>query len=128
MKEKIWKWLEHNRFTVIVPLVGLVLWGIAVGCTPEVQSPLTGQMVNAAELQLDYDITIKKFEAAKVDLEQQAEQQAAFKEALLALASGSVADWGGLLQLLIGGGFVGLIADNARKSGVIGGLKSNNNK
>ncbi len=122
---KIWEWVEHNRMTVIVPAVALMLWFAAIGCTPETRSPVSGQMVNASELQLDFNTVMASFELAKVDLEHQAEMQGKFKDALLALASGSVADWPGLLQLLVGGGLLGFMGDNLRKNGVIGGLKRN---
>lgn len=123
--KKIWEWIEHNRMTVIVPAVALILWFAAIGCTPETRSPVSGRMVNAGELQLDFDMVMASFELARVDLEHQAEMQGKFKEALLALASGSVADWPGLLQLLVGGGLLGFMGDNLRKNGVIGGLKRN---
>jgi len=125
MWTKIWKWIEHNRFTVVIPLIVLIFWIIAVGCTPETKSPVTGKLVTAAELQLDFDTVMASFELAKVDLERQAEMQTKFTEALMKLASGNVADWPGLAQMLIGGGLLGFFADNIRKNGVIGGLKRN---
>ena len=125
---KIWKWIDHNRWTVIMPVVATVLWVIAVGCTPEVQSPTQpGRMVNAAELQIEYDYMIAQFDEAASDLDRQAEAQAEFKQLILALASGSVAGWPGLLQMLFGGTLLGVAGDNIRKNGVIGGLKRNKN-
>jgi len=120
---KIWNWIEHNRFSVIVPVMAIVLWIVAVGCTPQTLSPLSGKMVTAAELQVDFNTAMARFELASADLERQAEMQAKFNELLLVLASGSVADWPGLLQMIIGGGLIGFMADNVRKNGVIGGLK-----
>lgn len=128
MKEnwlKVWKWIEHNRFTVIVPVLAIILWTIAVGCTPEVASPLTGRMVNAAQLQIDFDTVMASFRLAGENLERQALMQAEFTKILLGLASGGIADWSGLLQLLLGGGLLGFMGDNIRKSAVIGGLKRN---
>ncbi len=122
---KVWNWLEHNRFSVIVPVVALVLWIVAVGCTPQAVSPLSGRLVTAAELQVDFDTTMARFDLASADLERQAEMQSEFRELLLALASGSIADWSGLLQMLLSGGLIGFFADNVRKNGVIGGLKRN---
>lgn len=123
--KKIWKWVEHNRFTVAIPIIGLGVWLIAVGCTPETLSPLTNRMVNASQLQIDFDTMMASFEFAKADLERQALMQAEFTKAILMLASGSVADLPGLLQLLLGSGLLGFAADNIRKNGVIGGLKRN---
>lgn len=120
---KVWNWFEHNRFSVIVPVVALTLWLVAVGCTPQTVSPLSGRLVTAAELQVDFDTTMARFELSAIDLEKQAEAQSEFRELLLALASGTIADWSGLLQMLVTGGLVGFFADNVRKNGVIGGLK-----
>lgn len=131
--EKIWSWIEKNRFTVLCPLIGGVLWIVAVGCTPITQSPFhPDRQVTATELEQEYliwqkenEITVAKFEAAGKDLQQQAENQAKVLDVVTTLASGSVADWPGLVQLLLGSGVVGLFADNVRKNGVIGGLKRN---
>lgn len=131
--QKVWKWLNHNRFVVIFPVVGLMLWAYALSCTPETASPLDpGRMVNVSQLDIDFktwqaqqEIMAAKFEAAGKDLAQQAEQNAKLKETILGLASGGVPDVPGLLKLLIGGGGLGAILDNIRKGGVIGGLKRN---
>ena len=40
MLSRIWEWIEHNRFTVVLPLIGIILWVIAIGCTPQTQSPV----------------------------------------------------------------------------------------
>ena len=130
---KIWSWIEKNRFTVALPLVGALLFMIAVGCTPVVESPSRpGVMVSAPELaddfalwQMDTDRTAMQFQLAGEDIERQKAEQAAIYETITMLASGSVADWGGLVQLLIGGGLIGVVGDNIRKNGVIGGLKRN---
>ena len=129
--KRVWKWLEHNRFTVICPAVGIVIWVAAIGCTPETKSPINPErMVDARELSIDFEqwqteqrIVEAKFEAAGEDIAQQIEANEKFSQFLLTLASGSVADWGGLVQLLLTGGFLGIAGDNIRKSGVIGGLK-----
>lgn len=125
MFRKIWNYIEHNRFTVIAPLVALMLWVTAIGCTPETQSPVTGRMVNAQQLAIEYDHFVAQFDYAKADLERKAEAQAEFKKALLELASGGVADLPGLLKMLLSGGLIGFAVDNVRKNGVIGGLKKN---
>lgn len=128
--KKIWSWVEKNRWTVIAPILGIVIWLVAVGCSPVVTSPVTGDEVTPAELEdhyevyiMEHEIVLKKFEAAAEDIERQKEDMEKLKEVILALASGSVADWGGLIQLVVSGGALGVILDNARKNGVIGGLK-----
>lgn len=131
--KKIWSWIEKNRFTVLCPVIGVVLWIIAVGCTPETVNPVhPEQQVNAMQLEQEFiiwqkenEVMIAKFEAAGKDLQVQAENQAQFFDVLVTLASGSVADWPGLAQLLLGSGVIGLAGDNIRKNGVIGGLKRN---
>lgn len=131
--ETIWSWIEKNRFTVLFPAVGVILWLVALGCIPVTQSPVNPErVVSATELDQEFlvwqkenEVTAAKFEAAGKDLQQQAENQAKVITVLTKVASGSVADWPGLVQLLLGSGVVGLIADNIRKNGVIGGLKRN---
>jgi len=131
--KKCWKWLNHNRFFVLGPVVGLMLWAYALGCTALTQSPLDiSRMVNANQLDIDFktwqaqqEIMAAKFEIAGKDLVHQDEQNAKLKETILGLASGGIPDVPGLLKLLIGGGGLGAIVDNIRKGGVIGGLKRN---
>jgi hypothetical protein len=130
--KRIWKLIEHHRYTVVCPVIAMGLWVAAVGCTPMTQSPVDEtKEVNARQLSIEYQswqaqqkVIEAKFEAAGEDLTEQAEANEAFKQTLLTLASGSVADWPGLVQLLIGGGLLGVIGDNVRKNGVIGGLRS----
>ncbi len=131
--QKIWKWLNHNRFVVIGPIVGIMLWTYALGCTAFTQSPLDiSRMVNASQLDIAFktwqaqqEIMAAKFEAAGKDLVRQEEQNAELKETILGLASGGIPDMSGLLKLVVGGGLLGAIGDNVRKGGVIGGLKRN---
>ena len=131
--DKVWKWLNHNRYVVIGPVVAIMVWAYALGCTALTTSPLDiGRMVNASQLEIDFktwqaqqEITAAKFDAAGQDLVRQEEQNAALKETILGLASGGVPDVPGLLKLLVGGGGLGAIVDNVRKGGVIGGLKRN---
>lgn len=130
---KIWKFIEHNRFTWIGPIIGIMLWAYAVGCTPETASPLDpGRMVNVLQLELDFktwgsqqEIMAAKFEAAGQDLEQQRLNNEKIKEQILSLASGGIPDVSGLMKLLIGGGGLGAIMDNIRKRGVLAGGKRN---
>lgn len=129
----LWDVIEKNRYTVIMPLVCMALWLCAVGCTPTTLSPVDStRLVNAAVLETEYQVWVKqneavqlRFEASGEDLKRQAEQQEQFKQIITRLATGQVADIGGLAQLLIGGGFAGAFFDNVRKNGVIAGLKRN---
>ncbi len=131
MFKPILDFLNYNRFTVVCPLVAAVLWLVAVGCTPVTPSPRDeAKMVDARQLNVEYQrwlaeqkVMEAKFEAAGQDLAKQAQANEKLTQALMSLASGSVADWGGLVQLLVGGGLLGVIGDNIRKNGVIGGLK-----
>ena len=130
--QKIWKVVEHHRYTVVCPVIALLVWVFAVGCTPMTASPMDEtKEVNARQLDIEYQswlaqqkIIEAKFEAAGQDLQERGEANEAFKQTLLTLASGSVADWSGLVQLLVGGGLLGVVGDNIRKNGVIGGLRS----
>jgi hypothetical protein len=131
--KKIWNVIEHHRYTVVCPILAALLWLAAVGCTPLTFSPLDRtRQVDAQELNIEYEgwlaeqkVIEAKFAAAGADLQRQAEANETFKQTLLKLASGSVADWPGLVQLLVSGGLLGVIGDNIRKNGVIGGLKRN---
>lgn len=129
--EKVWSWIEKNRFQVLFPIIGTILWFVAVGCTPTTQSPFDpGRQVSADQLQQEYlvwqkenEVVMQRFENAGQDLERQQQEQQAFTDFIMALASGSVADWPGLVQLLVGSGVFGLFFDNVRKNAVISGLK-----
>jgi len=131
--QKITKWLNHNRYVLIFPVVGFMLWAYALGCAPETMSPLDpGRLVNVTQLDLDFktwqsqqEIMAARFEAAGTDLEQQKAGNEKIKETILSLAAGGIPDVPGLIKLLIGGGGLGAILDNIRKGGVIGGLKRN---
>ena len=131
MFKQILDFLDHNRFSVVCPAVAIGLWIAAVGCTPITESPMDEtRRVNARQLHVEYQawqaeqkVMEAKFQAAGQDLTEQAEANEKMTQMLATLASGSVADWGGLAQLLVGGGLLGAIGDNIRKNGVIGGLK-----
>jgi len=126
MKE-IWKWIDHNRYIVMSPLMMLAIWVIAFGCTVTTPSPTEPtKLVNIEELKKEYELFIIKYEFAIRDLEIQQETQGKLMDSITKLASGSVADLPGLLQLLLTGGFFGAVADNIRKRALIAGLKRNN--
>ena len=132
--EKIFKWINYNRFIVLGPVLAIVIWIVAIGCTPTAPSPLDpGRLVDVVELELDFktwqgqtDLTAIKFEAAGKDLERQQQGQEKIKEFIIKLASGGVADLPGLGTLLVGSGALGAITDNIRKRGLIAGLKKKN--
>ena len=123
MKEAILNWLSHNRFIVITPILVIVLWSVAVGCTPTVVSPVSNQKATADVLKIEYDTTMAKFDLAVSDLERQYEQQEVIMQAINALASGQITNWGSLVNLLIASGGVGLVFDNRRKDTVIASMK-----
>lgn len=131
--KKTWKWIDHNRFTVIFPVLAVVIWIAGVSCMPQTASPLNpAKLVNERQLELEYktwqsqqEIMIARFEAAGENLKEQKEQQAKLQEFVISLASGDIADLPGLVALLISGGGLGAILDNIRKRGLISGLKRN---
>lgn len=129
---KIWSVIEKNRWTTILPVVGLILWiVVCVSCTPTTESPIgTGIKVNAAELERDYEtwkanieITAKQFEYAAADIEKQQEQWSKITGLLMQVASGGVTSHTGLLNIVLASGLLGVSGDNLRKNGVIAGLK-----
>jgi len=129
---KIWSVIEKNRWTVIVPIVGIILWFVAgVSCTPSTESPTRiGVQVNAVELQQDYrtwldnnELIAKRFEWAVVDIERQEADWSKLETALMTVATGGVTTWPALLQIFVSSGLIGALADNTRKNGVIAGLK-----
>jgi len=132
--EKIWSFIEKNRWTTILPVLGVVTWIVlSLACTITTTSPLrAGVQVNAPELHLDYEQWLadcntmaKRFEFAVADIERQQEQWSEITNALMTVASGNVTSFSGLLGIVMASGAVGLAGDNIRKNGVIGGLKRN---
>ena len=125
--KKVWKWIEHNRFVVMSPIIMLAIWILAVGCIPETPSPTDPtRLVNVVELEQEYKLFLIKYEFAVRDLELQQEQQNKIMEMITKLASGNVADWPGLVHLLVGGGGLAAVLDNIRKRTVIATLKRKN--
>jgi len=127
------KWLDYNRFTIVAPIVAVVIWLVAVGCQPTTPNPLNpDQQLSAAALETEFGVwqirqkeIMLRFEAGRADIVQQQEKWNELQAGLMQLASGSVADLPGLMQLLLGGGLLGFLTDNVRKRGVIAGLKRN---
>lgn len=130
---KLWKWIDHNRFVVIGPLIGLSIWAYALSCTPLTESPLNpSRFVNEQQLVVDLktwqaqqEVMIIKFETAGQDIEQQKENNKKVEAMVLDLASGGIPDMASLVKLMFGGGGLGALADNIRKRGLIAGLKRN---
>lgn len=131
---KIWSVIEKNRWTTIIPFIGIVLWFVvSFSCVPTTQSPIgIGLKVNAVELEQDYETwklttetTAKRFEFAATDIEKQREQWSKITGLLMKAASGGVTNYSGLLNVVLASGLFGVGADNVRKNGVIGGLKRN---
>ncbi len=129
---KIWSGIEKNRWTTIIPVVGLILWVVvSISCTPTTDSPIrTNSKVTATELEHDYEkwkaeieLTAKRFESAAEDIEHQQEQWSKITGLLMQVASGGVTNYTGLLNIVLGSGLLGIGADNVRKNGVIAGLK-----
>jgi len=123
MWKSVKKWIEYKQFELIIPLIVLVVWVIANGCTPVTSSPVDGSMVNADALKVQYDHQLAKFELAAKDLERQYEQQAFITELLTQLATGAITNWGGVANLALAGGGIGLLLDNRRKDTVIKSMK-----
>lgn len=131
---KIWSVIEKNRWTTIIPVVGIILWiVVGISCTPTTESPIgTGVKVNASELERDYETwklsietTAKRFEFAASDIEKQQKQWSKITGLLMQVASGGVTSHTGLLNLVLASGLLGVGGDNLRKNGVIAGLKRN---
>lgn len=128
---RVWAFIRHNRYTVILPLLALGLWLYAGGCVAVTSNPINEiQQVNARELQVEYESWVKqceiiqlRFEAAGRDLTEQYNAQSRFLNFIVQLSAGAAPDLPGLLKLLVGAGILGLGGDNARKSGVIGVMK-----
>lgn len=130
---KIKKFVNYNRFIVIGPIVGLLLWFYATSCTPITRDPISpDKFVNAIELkqsfeswQADQAKITKLYEIAGEDLKQQEESNRKIEELIVNLATGGIADMPGLIKLIVAGGALGAIGDNVRKRGLIQGLKKN---
>lgn len=130
----IWNVIEKNRWTTIMPFCSIIAWIVlSIGCEITTLSPTRdGVKVSVAQLQQDYDTwvsdcnaTAKRFESAAADIETQQDERAKISEILMAVASGNVTNYTGLLSMITTAGLFGVGADNVRKNGVIAGLKRN---
>ena len=129
---KIWSVIEKNRWTTIIPVVGLILWIVlSFSCVVKTKSPIkNGVLVTAAELELEYqtwvadcNATAEKFRFAATDIERQQAEWNKITSVLMQVASGDVTNYSGLLNIILASGMLGVGADNVRKNGVIAGLK-----
>ena len=110
--------------TIVTLLLAGIIGVIGLSCQSTTPSPIDPKRkVNARALNIEYQVWLaeqqvfqRKFELAADDLEIQTEQLTAIGEAISQLAAGGVPSVPGLLQLLLGAGFTGLIIDNVRKT------------
>jgi hypothetical protein len=131
MLDKIWKFIEYNRWLcAALVLVAVATFG-GFYCTPLTQSPMdTARMVDERQLAIDYKtwqseqtVTAAKFESAGEDLQEQAARNTQIENMIGSLATGQLPDVPGFLKLLLGAGGIGAVYDNIRKRGLITGLK-----
>ena len=127
------KWINHNRYTVILPIIGLVIWIAAYGCSATTESPTgTGEAVTSSQLEHQFiiwkaeqEVMLLKFQLGVEDIAEQEEKWNKVQALLVKVASGSVANMPGLLQIVLASGLIGVVGDNVRKRGLIAGLKRN---
>lgn len=131
--EKIKKFINYNRFFVILPITAALLWFYATSCTPLTRDPISqDRFVNVIELkqsfeqwQADQVRIAALYKIAGEDIQQQEENNLKIQDFIMGIATGGVSDMPGLMKLLIGGGALGALTDNIRKRGLIQGLKRN---
>ena len=145
---KLTDWIDHNRYTFIGGLVGVVLLIYSAACQPTTISPITGDSVTRGEL--DYQVGEKAKELRVLSAESKAAYEASLaelttlgdnvkpayddlerKETAIAeaynlvtgLATTAAGSWAGPLGTALGiAGIlfgVGVKADNVRKDAVI---------
>lgn len=108
---------------LIVIGIAIILGLIGYSCTPTTKSPMDpGRQVNARDLNIEYQVWLAeqevyqiKFKLAAEDIDAQTQQFTAIGQAIQNLAAGGVPNIPGLLQLLLGAGFTGLLIDNIRR-------------
>jgi len=109
--------------TLIITAVAIVISLIGYSCSPTTKSPMDPtREVNARDLNIEYQIWLAeqdvyqtKFKLAAEDIDSQVQQQTAIGKAIGDLAAGGVPNVPGLMQLLLGAGFTGLLIDNIRR-------------
>jgi len=109
--------------TLIITAAAIIIGLIGYSCTPTTKSPMDPtRQVNARDLNIEYQVWVAeqkvyqtKFELAAEDIDAQTQQRTAIGTAIQNLAAGGVPDVPGLIQLLLGAGFAGLLVDNIRR-------------
>jgi hypothetical protein len=131
MLDKIWKFIEYNKWFVLGVILALAVTLGGIYCVPLTPSPIEqARLVDEKGLSLDFktwqmqcSIIQDKFTAAGEDLRAQAAMNGQIQSMIIDLASGRVPDVPAFLQLLLASGGMGAVYDNIRKRGLISGLK-----
>ncbi|MBN2138173.1 MAG: hypothetical protein JW720_10215 [Sedimentisphaerales bacterium] len=133
--EKLWAAIRHNQGLVVALILAAALTVYVVGCESQTKSIIDpAKMINREELKYELESEVQRLEAdiEKVkfmaeqrgkDLDKQDEFKAALVNIGLTVAEGQTVTPVGLATTLLVS--LGLLVDNRRKDGVIGGLKTN---
>ena len=68
-------WISHNQGIVVGLILSVILMLWTFGCESQVKSPVSGDMVTRAELNLEVDIQVKQFETQLDNIQKQAALQ-----------------------------------------------------
>jgi hypothetical protein len=131
MLEKIWTFMNYNRWLVAGVILALAVTLGGIYCVPLTPSPLREEkLVDEKGLQLEFktwqmqsQIIQDKFTNAGEDLQAQAARNSQIQAMIVDLASGRMPDVPAFLQVLLASGGLGAVYDNIRKRGLISGLK-----
>jgi hypothetical protein len=131
MLDKIWKFLEYNKWFVLGVILALAVTLGGIYCVPLTPSPIEqARRVDEKGLSLDFktwqmqcQVMQDRFTAAGEDLQAQAAMNGQIQSMIIDLASGRVPNVPAFLQLLLASGGMGAVYDNIRKRGLISGLK-----
>jgi len=131
MLEKIWQFIEYNRWFVAGIILSLLLTFGGIYCVPVTPSPLQpAKMVDEKGLALDFktwqmqcQVIQDQFTNAGEDLQAQAARNSQIETMIVDLASGRIPSIPSFLQILLASGGLGAVYDNIRKRGLITGLK-----
>jgi hypothetical protein len=131
MLDKIWKFIEYNRWFVAGVILSLMLTFGGIYCVPITPSPLQpAKMVDEKGLALEFktwqmqcQVMQDQFTSAGEDLKAQTERNGQIETMIVDLASGRMPDIPAFLQVLLAAGGLGAAYDNIRKRGLISGLK-----
>jgi hypothetical protein len=125
---KIWKVIEHNRYTILAMFACGVL---VAGCTilqPRAPSPLDGKLVNRWQLEAQRAEFNAKFLAAEKMIGAQDQMWTSVIDFATQAAMAVPGPWGGLLGAIPTIAALGLGFDNRRKNSVITTLKATKGK